>query len=44
MSTARLTAGYLPGLPTQDLRWHELIFERAGERLVVAAQVSQLLL
>ena len=39
MSTARLTAGYLPGLQAQDLRWHELVFERAGERLVVAAPV-----
>lgn len=39
MTVHRITAGYLPGLREDEVRWRLLPFERAGERLEVAVPV-----
>ncbi len=39
MSTLRETAGYLPGLPPDEVQWHTLSFTRRGDTLEVAVPV-----
>lgn len=39
MTTARITAGYLPGLRDDEVQWHPLAFERDGLRLEVSVPV-----
>ena len=39
MKTHRTVAGYLPGLATQDVHWHTLVFESVAGRVELEAPV-----